>query len=112
MSNSRKVDIQTIADWLKALSNPHRLEIFLRVLNGCESDLKACCEEGMASCIGELGRELGIGASTVSHHIKELRLAGLINVQRQGQKVVCWADRGTLTELIEFFYGLKLANKP
>jgi SAM-dependent methyltransferase len=44
------------------------------------------------ACVGELGQDLGIVGSTISHHIKELRRAGLIRRERQGQKIVCWID--------------------
>ena len=111
MSKYRTQNHDKIAEWLKALSNPNRLEIFLRLLGGCESDLLVCSEERMCSCVGELGQELDIGPSTVSHHIKELRQAGLINVQRRGQKIVCWPDRNSLDELAGFFCGLSPASE-
>ena len=77
--------------------------------------LISCCKPGTRSsinpntelegcaCVGELGQDLGIVASTISHHIKELRYAGLIRMERRGQKVECWIDPKTLTALQEFF---------
>jgi ArsR family transcriptional regulator len=35
----------------------------------------------------------------VSHHIKELRGAGLIQTRRQGQNIECWVDPDILEEL-------------
>jgi ArsR family transcriptional regulator len=46
---------------------------------------------------------LGIVPSTVSHHIKELRRAGLIRMERRGQKIECWVDPEVLKELAGFF---------
>ncbi len=53
--------------------------------------------------MGDLGRELGISPSTVSHHLKELRAAGLIKAERRGQNIECWVDPEILQALSEFF---------
>ncbi len=57
----------------------------------------------MRSCVGDMGEGMGIATSTLSHHIKELRRAGLIRMQRSGQRVECWVDPQTLRDLSEFF---------
>jgi ArsR family transcriptional regulator len=53
--------------------------------------------------VGELGKNLGIGPSTVSHHIKELQNAGLIRCIRQGQRIECLVDPETIKLLGGFF---------
>jgi DNA-binding transcriptional ArsR family regulator len=58
---------------LKALADPTRLKI-LRYLSQ---------EELMPS---ELARRLHLRAPTVTHHLSELRLAGLVNLRLQGQE--------------------------
>jgi DNA-binding transcriptional ArsR family regulator len=91
MSKNRSVDVEQLASLLSALSNPQRLRIFLRLATRCCS--VNCCEatpEGIRHCIGDLGRGLGLADSTISHHIKELRQAGLIQVERKGQRIECW----------------------
>jgi len=48
---------------------------------------------------------MNISPSTVSHHLKELRNAGLIQMKRRGQKVECSVDFSTVRGLIDFFNG-------
>jgi ArsR family transcriptional regulator len=107
MSNYRDKNIEKFAEMFKALSNPNRLKIFMQLISCCQPETRSSTNpnnelEGCA-CVGELGQDLGIVASTISHHIKELRYAGLIRMERRGQKVECWIDPKTLTALQEFF---------
>ncbi len=103
MSKYREADQQRVAAIFKALSNPHRLKIFLRL---------ACCSvEGssdnadgqICECVGVLGKDLGIASSTISHHLKELYRADLIKMKRRGQHIECWVDPQVLETLSEFF---------
>jgi ArsR family transcriptional regulator len=100
MSKSRSIDLERYAGLFKALSNPHRLDLFLRLARCCRPG--TTCASDMRSCVGELGSGLGIAPSTVSHHLKELRRAGLIHMQRSRQNVECWVDPGSLDELADF----------
>lgn len=52
--------------------------------------------------MGELGADLGLAASTVSHHVKELRLAGLLEMERRGQRIECWINEDAVRLLAEF----------
>jgi len=87
----------------KALSNPHRLDIFLRLASSYAAGTPCGTDAEMCECVGELGRDLSIAPSTVSHHIKELRQAGLIQMERRGRSVECWVDPEMLTALAMFF---------
>jgi len=92
MSNSHNADSGRLAEMFRALGNPNRLRIFLQLLECCPTDDQQPEADGSGDgcrCVGELGRVLGIGASTVSHHLKELRNAGLIQMERDGQRVRC-----------------------
>jgi ArsR family transcriptional regulator len=107
MSKYRDEEIGAFAEIFKALSNPNRLRIFLRLASCCAPGTRASIDtdvdpEGCA-CVGELGQDLGIVPSTISHHIKELRRAGLIRMERRGQKIECWIDPETVVALREFF---------
>jgi ArsR family transcriptional regulator len=99
MSNHRDENTEKFAEMFKALSNPHRLKIFLRLV----SCFKTNMEPEACACVGELGQDLGIVPSTISHHIKELRQAGLIHMERRGQKIECWVDPETVAALKGFF---------
>ena len=105
MSNNRKVDLDRYAACFKALSNPNRLKIFLRLVSCCapgtRHSVDCVCDTG--AYVGQLGQDLDIAPSTVSHHIKELRQAGIIRVQRDGQRMECWIDPEVLRELADFF---------
>jgi DNA-binding transcriptional ArsR family regulator len=98
--------ISKAAHAFKAISHPHRLAIFLRLSKCCQKhDCDA--EECARLCIGELGKGLGIGQPTVSHHLKELVRAGLIRTCKSGQSTECWVAETTLDELAQFFLKAK-----
>ncbi|MBT3926724.1 MAG: helix-turn-helix transcriptional regulator [Rhodospirillaceae bacterium] len=101
MSNYSNVDAEELAGLFKALSNPHRLKIFIGLARCCRPG--QACAPNMRACVGELGDGLGLAPSTISHHLKELRQAGLIHMKRAGQHVECWADPEALARLSEFF---------
>ncbi len=90
----------------KALSNPNRLKIFLKLASCCspapKGNVMYSVDEACA-CVGELGRDLGVVPSTVSHHIKELHRAGLISMKRDGQTIRCSVEPKTVEELSSFF---------
>jgi len=103
MPNFRNNEVEKLAHIFKALSNPNRLRIFLRLVSCCVPGTIHSLDAGGSAYVGELGKDLGIVPSTVSHHIKELRQAGLIRVQRQGQKIECWVDPQIIKDLGKFF---------
>ena len=107
MSNTSINKVQ-LAHIFKALSNPHRLEIF-RLLTSCCAPGTVCPLESATSlCVGELGESLDIAPSTLSHHIKELNRAGLVRLERDGKRVQCSADPEILQGLALFFKSKKM----
>jgi DNA-binding transcriptional ArsR family regulator len=96
MSNNQTNDLHRFAEVFKALGNPNRLHIFLRLISCCPPGTKCSSEAAVRRCVGELGQDLEIDPSTVSHHLKELRRAGLIRVERRGKTIQCWVDPETV----------------
>lgn len=110
MSKYKTLDILSYTVTFKALSNPNRLQIFLRLLSCCEPGT-ACSSEALNGfCVGELGQDLSVAPSTLSHHIKELQRAGLIITQRRGQNVECFVNTEKVTLLKDLFSGNMLTT--
>lgn len=103
MSNIRNINLQRFTQMFGALSNPNRLRIFLDLVSCCMDEEVCITEPELGACVGELGKKLKISPSTVSHHLKELHRAGLIRMERRGQKVECSVKLETLKDLCTFF---------
>ena len=90
----------------RALGHTHRLTI-VRALLGravacCSGDRVDDCVRDPASCtVGDLADLVDIAPSTLSHHLKELDDAGVIERARQGRHLYCRANEARLGELIE-----------
>lgn len=96
-------DDQLMADVFKALSNPHRLGVFQRLMSCCAPGTRCDANQAIRFCVGELGEGLDIAPSTLSHHLKELHRAGLVKMERRGKNVECWVDPEVLSQLSLFF---------
>ena len=105
MSIYQSNDLSACAEAFKALSNPNRLAIFLHLISCCPPGTSCSFDEEMCRCVGDLGRGLNIGQPTISHHIKELRRAGLIHVQKKGKFTQCWVDSATVNLLADLLGG-------
>ena len=102
MSNYRN-DIEFRAEQFKALSNPHRLAVFQRLMTCCPAGTVCNVESAVRYSVSQLGEGMAIAPSTLSHHLKELNRAGLIQMRRNGKQVECWVAPETLIDLSEFF---------
>ncbi len=97
-----------LAAMFKALGDPTRLRIF-NFLRGC------CCPVAVGETgdvrpvegptVGEVCCQV-TGAdkvtSVVSFHVKELRLAGLITVERRGKNMICAVNQDAVTVLADY----------
>jgi len=101
MSNYR-IEAPVISKAFKALSNPNRLAIFQRLLDCCESGESCEVEQCIKVVVGELGKDIEIAPSTLSHHLKELHQAELIMMERKGQHIQCWVNTDRVTQLVGF----------
>lgn len=82
-----ELDVKRLSRAFKALANPNRLQLFLNLLEESRLDL---AKGRQHDCfLTPLLRGLKIGAPTVSHHVKELEDAGLIETSREGKQLVC-----------------------
>lgn len=98
-----------LADRFKALSNKHRLAIYLRLAECCPPNSSCAADGEGAPCVGMLGDTLDLAPSTISHHLKELTRAGLIRMDRRGQMVYCSVDKEGLRDMAAFFRVMSAA---
>ena len=105
---------QTVAGFdraaaFKALGDPTRLRIF--------QFLRSCCCPVAVEDSGDVrpveGPTVGevccsvTGAdqitSTVSRHLRELKMAGLITIERRGKNMICGVNREAIADLAAYF---------
>ena len=102
MSNIRDDEVERLAAAFAALSNPQRLRMFIRLATTCCAPEAGSGQADECCRAGEVGDGLDLAASTASHHLKELRRAGLMHVERHGRRIDCWASQETLLRLASF----------
>jgi ArsR family transcriptional regulator, arsenate/arsenite/antimonite-responsive transcriptional repressor len=83
------------ADMLSAMGTEPRLRIMQLLLS--------VYPDGMV--VGEIGSELEIPSSTLSHHLEKLKNEGLVKVQREGTFLWYSANTAALKELLGFLYA-------
>lgn len=66
-----------IALRLKALADPMRVKLVSLLFGSADGDVRSC----------DLAEAVGLTESTVSHHLSQLRRAGLIESERRGMNV-------------------------
>ena len=88
-------EITRFADMFSAMGTGPRLRI-MRVLLSAHPD-------GMV--VNEIGAELGIPASTLSHHLDKLKNEDLVKVRREGTYLWYSANAEALQDLLGFLYA-------
>src|SRR5271169_651870 len=89
------VQVAKYADMFTAMGTEPRLRI-MRLLLSAHPD-------GMV--VGDIITELGIAASTLSHHLEKLKNEDLVKVQRESTFLRYSANAETLQELLGFLYA-------
>ena len=90
-----ETQITRYADMFTAIGTEPRLRI-MRLLLSAHPD-------GMV--VNEIGGELGIAASTLSHHLEKLKNEDLVKVRREGTYLWYSANTDALQELLGFLYA-------
>ncbi|MBE0658446.1 MAG: helix-turn-helix transcriptional regulator [Bryobacteraceae bacterium] len=83
------------ADMLAAMGTEPRLRIVRLLLSAHPDGL----------IVGDIQTELGIPASTLSHHLEKLKNEELVSVRRDGTFLWYSANTGVLRELLTFLYA-------
>jgi len=95
--NMKKADpllVTRCADRFSAIGAESRLQIVRLLLSAHPTGMVA----------GEIQEELGIPASTLSHHLEKLRQVGLVDVRRAGTFLWYTANADALREVLGFLY--------
>jgi ArsR family transcriptional regulator, arsenate/arsenite/antimonite-responsive transcriptional repressor len=105
---------EQLAMQFKALGDPTRLRLFRSLLDCCgaiaienNGDIRPVSNNNTSQglTVGEVccrvtGEERI--TSTLSAHLKELRLAGLITMEKSGRHVICSANQEAIVGLLQF----------
>lgn len=75
------MDFDVTAEVFKALGDPHRL----RALHFLATADTGCCTNADGVCTCDVQEVLGLSQPTVSHHMKILVEAGLVDAERRGK---------------------------
>ena len=96
-----KQTTKRIAAVMKALSHPNRLELFLEIADATgNKEYPAGCQ-ACECLVNEIVKRMKIGAPTISHHLKELANAGLIETERKGKFLVAKINTPVVNEVKE-----------
>jgi DNA-binding transcriptional ArsR family regulator len=87
--------IARFADMLAALGTETRLKIVRLLLSAHP--------EGLV--VGEIGAELAIPASTLSHHLEKLKHEGLVAVRRESTFLRYTANTEALQQVLSFLFA-------
>ena len=87
--------ITRFADMLAAMGTEPRLRIMQLLLSAHPKGL----------VVGDIGAELGIPNSTLSHHLEKLRHEALVSIRRDGTFLWYSANADVLQELLGFLFA-------
>ena len=88
-------EVTRFADMFAAMATESRLRIMQLLLSAHPDGL----------VVGEIGNELEIPSSTLSHHLEKLKNEDLVKVRREGTFLWYSANTEVLQELLGFLYA-------
>jgi ArsR family transcriptional regulator len=92
-------ELKAISNAFKALSNPHRLDLYLRIKKHHQLDLTR--EKKRTCFVSSLCENWSLGAPTISHHLKELVNSGLVEVDKEGKYVTCSLNEKMMAQILK-----------
>jgi len=95
MKHGTEQEIARFADMLAAMGAEPRLRVVRMLL--------AAHPQGMAA--GDIGAELDIAPSTLSHHLDRLKRENVVGVRREGTFLWYTANTDALEHLIKFLFA-------
>ena len=90
-----------LARAFRALGDPNRLAIFQLLRERCGAGCDVS-QDRIERTVSEIAKAFDLSLSTVSHHLKELRNAGLVICTKQGRHVHCRINQRLLGQLERF----------
>jgi ArsR family transcriptional regulator len=84
-----EADAKALAGMFKAMGDPVRLRLLSLIAS----------HEGGEACVCDLTGEFDVSQPTISHHLRVLREAGLIDCERRGTWVYYWVLPAALDRL-------------
>jgi ArsR family transcriptional regulator, arsenate/arsenite/antimonite-responsive transcriptional repressor len=96
-----------LAEKFRALGDPTRMRIFRSLMECCPPG--GSSERGGPTASEVCCQVSGSGKinSTISHHLKELRQAGLIDVRRQGRCMICRPKPDGVRDMLSFLLDVE-----
>lgn len=100
---AHEIPLEEIASTFAALGSEQRLSVLRALVRAGP--------EGLT--IGQLGERAGVTGSTLTHHMRVLSQAGLVNQTRQGRKIICvGAAYDRMQALSDFLLSECCADSP
>ena len=84
--------LEIAARQLESLGSPIRLKIYRALVRAGDEGLPC----------GVLQDKVGLAASTLSHHLRHLREAGLVSQERQGTTLICRTNYPAMNRLVGY----------
>ena len=98
----RQADAAELARVFKALGDPARLRLLSLIAS----------HAGGEACVCEISGAFDLSQPTISHHLKALREAGLLDRERRGTRIYHKASPAALSRLSSLFGAAEFTEAP